>query len=357
MIGILTIGTELLIGKVVNTNAANLARFLDRHGQRADVQISCLDEPAAIKSAIEFLKDCQLLLVTGGLGNTHDDISQKVFDEMFPHRRKTIVENRIGTAPGFIYEGPDRRAILFPGPPIENQAMFDAITPFLAHNLPSRQYHITGYAEYDLEKALIPHLSLDEFATYTDQGFTTVRILSEDYDELIRQLFGPNVVGVGEETIELTIEGLALKHHLRLATVESITSGEIAQRLSSLPGASQYYYGGLVVYQDEAKMGLASLDEAVLKQFTSVSPQTSRRLAEDFLRAYPVDVVLAVTGYADHEDPALHGTSHLICLTPYGYLEQTVRYPWTRSRIRSRVSFAGLDLIRRTLLKYYENAL
>lgn len=357
MIGILTIGTELLIGKVINTNAANLARFLDKHGLSADVQLSTVDEPEAIIKGLTFMNDCQLILVTGGLGDTHDDISQKLFDEHFEHHDKTVIPNLIGTAPGYIYHGIGKNAILFPGPPIENQAMFEAITPFLSQTKPSRQYHITGYREYDLEKALIPHLPLEQFATYTDQGFTTVRILSQDYDNLIRDLFGPSLVGINDETIEQTIFHLCLKHGLRVATVESITSGEIASRLSSLPGSSQYFYGGLVVYQNDAKVQLAGMSEVFLDEHTSVSPETSHKLAEDFLASHPVDVVLAVTGYADHEDETLHGVSHLCCVTKQGMLEQTVKYPWIRSRIRSRVAFAGLDLIRRTLLKYYENTL
>ncbi|NMB04382.1 MAG: nicotinamide-nucleotide amidohydrolase family protein [Tissierellia bacterium] len=357
MIGILTIGNELLIGKTINTNASNLSRFLDRHGLNADIQLSCNDDEAAIVRALTFLYDCELLLVTGGMGETHDDISQRVFDQHFDHTHKREIPNHIGTASGYVYDGAGKSAILFPGPPLENQAMFQAIVPYLSHARPSKQYHITGYGEYALEQALLPHLPIDQFATYTDQGFTTIRILSQNYDDLIKQLFGESLIGVGEETIEQTIADLATKHKLRLATVESITSGEIAQRLTAVPGASNYYYGGLVVYQDEAKHDLSGISRQLLQEHTAVSAETTRQLAENFFRAHPVDLVLAVTGYADHPDEQLHGQSYLCVVTRHGVMEQAVKYTWMRSRIRARVAFAGLDLIRRSILKYFENGL
>ncbi|HHT20887.1 MAG TPA: nicotinamide-nucleotide amidohydrolase family protein [Tissierellia bacterium] len=357
MIGILTIGTELLIGRTLNTNAANLARYLDRHGLAADLQLSCIDDEAALIKALDFLSDCRLLLVTGGLGETHDDISQRVFDQYFEHTTKTIIPNHIGTASGYTYDGAGKHAILFPGPPIENQAMFDAMLPFLDQARPSKQYHVTGYGEYALEQALLPHMPQDQFATYTDQGFTTIRILSQDYDDLMHELFGESLIGVGEETIEQTITALATKHQLRIATVESITSGEVAQRLTHDPGASKFFYGGLVVYQEAAKTDLAAIAPSVLAEHSAVSPVTTRLLAENFLRDHPVDLVLAVTGYADHPDEALHGQSYLCVATKRGVMEQAIKYTWMRSRIRSRVAFAGLDLIRRTILNYFENGL
>lgn len=357
MIGILTIGTELLIGKTVNTNASNLARFLDRYGRAADIQLSCNDDEAAVVRALQFLGDCQLLLVTGGLGETHDDISQRIFDQYFPHTSKQNIPNHIGTASGYIYQGAGKSAILFPGPPIENQAMFPAMVPFLEEAIPSKQYHVTGFGEYALEQALLPHMPGDQFATYTDQGFTTIRILSQDYDELMQQLFGESLIGMGEETIEQTIAQLATKHQLRIATVESITSGEIAQRLTHESGASSFFYGGLVVYQDQSKLDLAGITKDLLDSETSVSPVTTRALAENFLATHPVDLVLAVTGYADHPDENLHGQSYLCVATKKGVMEQAIKYTWMRSRIRSRVAFAGLDLIRRTILNYFENGL
>lgn len=357
MIGILTIGTELLIGKTINTNASNLARFLDRYGARADIQLTCPDEAEAVILALETLTGCDLLLVTGGLGETHDDISQTIFDGYFPHTLKQEIVNHVGTASGWVYQSPERRAILFPGPPIENQAMFSHILPFLNQSEPARQYHVTGFGEYALEQKLLPHVRHDLFATYTDQGFTTIRILSPDYDDLMVELFGESLIGRGDDTIEQTIIRLATRHKLRLATVESITSGEIAQRLTHEPGSSQFFYGGLVVYQDQAKLDLAGLEPALLARESAVSPVTTRALAEQFLATHPVDLVLAVTGYADHPDEALHGQSYLAVATRRGTLEQAIKYTWMRSRIRSRVAFAGLDLIRRAILKYFENGL
>ena len=357
MIGILTIGTELLIGKTLNTNASNLARYLDKHGLAAEIQLSCNDDEEALVKALQFLSDCKLLLVTGGLGQTHDDISQRIFDQYFEHTNKTEIPNHIGTASGYAYDGAGKSAILFPGPPIENQAMFDAMLPYLEQALPSKQYHVTGYGEYALEQALLPHMEAEQFATYTDQGFTTIRILSQDYDDLMQELFGESLIGMGEETIEQTIASLANKHQLRIATVESITSGEVAQRLTHDPGASKFFYGGLVVYQDQAKVELDSIPQEILDEHTSVSPVTTRLLAENFLKSHPVDLVLAVTGYADHPDEELHGQSYLCVATHQGVMEQAIKYTWMRSRIRSRVAFAGLDLIRRTILNYFENGL
>lgn len=357
MIAILTIGNELLVGKTVNTNAANLARYLDGFGLRANIQLSCLDDTADIVRALDFLSDAKLLLVTGGLGQTHDDISQRVFDEHFSHQIKKEIPNHIGTASGYIYESGERSAILFPGPPFENQAMFPAIEPYLTAGQRSSEYHVTGLSEYMIEQQMLPHFKPEQFATYTDQGFTTIRILAEPQPELMSSLFGERLIGIGKTTIEQTIQALALKHRLRIATVESITSGEVAMRLSRESGASEFFYGGLVVYQNQAKTQLCGIEPELLEQYTAVSPETSKALAKNFLTAHPVDLVLAITGYADHSDPELQGQSYLCCISKRGMLEEAIKLPGIRSRIRSRVAFRALDLIRRTILNFYENEL
>lgn len=355
MIAVLNIGTELLIGKVINTNLHAISLYLQNRGEQADLQISCHDEEEQIRDCLHFLKDYELILVTGGLGETHDDITERMFDRHYPHEHKSYFKNLIGTAPGVIYQGQQGCAILFPGPPVENSKMLPVIDQFLHQAIASRQYHVTGYRETDIEAKLRPYLPDSAFATYTNVGFTTVRILSRDYDELMVELFGDALVSTDEDTIESVLFKLLEKHELTVATVESITGGMMVSRLTDLSGASRFIYGNITPYMTRAKSELLHVEPAFLEQHTAVSMETSKQLAEQMRAMCSADLVLAVTGYADHSDEDLHGRSYLYCLCDKGFLSLEVKYPWTRERIRARVSFAGLDLIRKTILHFYEN--
>lgn len=355
MIAVLNIGTELLIGKVVNTNLHAISLYLQKRGEQVDLQISCHDDAEQIRACLDFLMDYDLILVTGGLGETHDDITERTFDQYFSHDNKSYFKNQIGTAPGVIYQGPARCAILFPGPPIENSKMFEVIDAYLHKAVSSRQYHVTGYKETEIEAKLKPYLEDSLFATYTNVGFTTVRILSHAYDQLMNDLFGEALVSTDEQTIESVLFDLLEKHHLCVATVESITGGMMVSRLTELPGASRYIYGNITPYMTEAKRELLHVTQDFLQVHGSVSMETSQLLAEQMKQCTSADLVLAVTGYADHTDENLHGRSYLYCLCDKGALRLEVKYPWTRERIRARVSFAGLDLLRKTILHFYEN--
>lgn len=350
--GLISIGTELLTGKTIDTNKWHIAQFLHREGYRLEAQMSVHDQEDEIKEAIDWMRQhCDFLLATGGLGETHDDITAKVFREHFPHHAEESVANLVGTALGVFLRGENSCAMIMPGPPAENQSMF----PFIREKLPKRThpqrfYHICGMREVDVEKTIGEHLPESMYATYVSTGFTSLCIESEDYDALVEELFGDKLFGKDQDTLEGVVHRLLKERDYRVAVAESVTGGMLGEYLSLESGSSDQFYGGYIVYRPEAKQELLGLSDSLLAEHGTVSAETTRALAQALKIQCSAEVAMAVTGYAESDDPKLHGKMHLCIITPQATLEKTVQFQSSRSRNRERLAIYSLNELRKMLL-------
>lgn len=350
---ILCIGTEVLLGDVVNTNAAYLGKRLSESGFNVYHHAVCGDNRARMTEALTLaLSRSELVVVTGGLGPTYDDITKEVTAELFglalvehpeiverleayfaargrvmtPNNRKQalipegahIFENNYGTADGLAVSDTSKTVILLPGPPREMRPMLDhEVLPYLKaasdHILLSTNVHIFGMGESSVENALYDLMKNAEnptVAPYVNDGEVRLRVSAraenaEKAKELIAPVvqvitdtLGEAVYGVDVPSIESVLVQKLQEAHKTVAFAESCTGGLIAKRLTDVPGASEVFGYGFVTYANGAKMRLLGVSEETLETHGAVSPETAREMAEGARRVSGADIAVAVTGIA-----------------------------------------------------------
>ncbi len=350
---ILCVGTEVLLGDVVNTNAAFLGKKLSEAGFNVYHHAVCGDNRTRLTDALKLaLSRSELVFVTGGLGPTYDDITKEVTAELFglalvehpeiikrleeyfaargrimtPNNRKQalipegahIFENRHGTADGLSVSDGTRTVILLPGPPREMQPMLEnEVLPYLAsysdHVLVSSNVHIFGMGESSVETALCDLMKNAEnptVAPYVNDGEVRLRItarasnrneaqkLNVPIVEKITAVLGDAVYGVDVPSIEWVLVKELAKAHKTVSFAESCTGGLIAKRLTDVPGASEVFGYGFVTYANEAKARLIGVSEQTLAAHGAVSPETAKEMAEGARRISGADIAVSVTGIA-----------------------------------------------------------
>ncbi len=356
---ILCVGTELLLGDIVNTNAAFLSRRLAAMGIAVYHQAVIGDHPERLTHALDEAyagigrPAADLVILSGGLGPTYDDLTKETVSayfgrdmvlheeslkrikdffvrtgrEMRPNNEKqammpvgaTVFPNDYGTAPALAVGDGTRTAILLPGPPAELEPLFDEqVVPFLrAYTegvLISRNMHIMGLGESEVEHRLHDLMVSSEnptIAPYCKAGEVRLRVTARAVDEatatgmcdlvvdsICAGDIGPYVYGVDCENIETALIRLFTERKLTIATAESCTGGLIGERLTAVPGASSVYVGGLVTYTNDMKMHLLGVTPATIAAHTEVSAETVAEMAEGVRRVTGADVGIATTGYA-----------------------------------------------------------
>ena len=350
---ILCVGTELLLGDIVNTNAAYLAKQLASLGIDLYTQSVVGDNPERLKEslAIAFSR-ADLVLMTGGLGPTYDDLTKetvaayfgrkmqrdehsyqrlmeyfaKVGKEPTPNNLKqadmpegaVVFDNDNGTAPGLAVEGNGKIAVLMPGPPYEMTAMFEArIRPYLQKFsekvLVSRTIRIVGMGEseveYRLRDYMLSHLN-PTVAPYAKQSEVQLRVtasaktqeqayaLIEPVVAEIQEMLGDVVYGVDVENMEQAVVQQLKEKGLKVATAESCTGGLISKRITEIPGASDVFECGVCSYANRIKHELLGVSDQTLKQLGAVSEQTAREMAEGIRRLSGADIGVSGTGSA-----------------------------------------------------------
>ncbi len=409
-IEIVAIGEELLSGATVDTNAAHIARALEPIGLRVVRKTTVGDVASAIAGAVRAaLARTGAVITTGGLGPTKDDATKAavagVFEQelefredlwsdlqaLWAHRGKIpeankspaevpvgadIFANPRGTAPGLAIDDPELGlCILLPGVPGEMKVLLErSVTPYLSERVGRprrpfrRQLRTSGVAEsaiadkvgtrlddLALEVAYLPDLHgvdirLTGWATEEKQAQAT---LNEGASRLL-ELLGHNVYAEGDVDLVQVVGDLLRQRGLSVAVAESCTGGLVGQRLSEWPGASDFFWGGMIVYEDSAKIELLGVSEATLHRHGAVSEETARAMAEGASRCSGADCALAVTGIAgpsggSEEKPV--GTVWLAASVNDETVTRRRHYPGTRDMVRMRAAQGGLDLLRRTLLR------
>jgi nicotinamide-nucleotide amidase len=411
---IVTVGTEILMGNIVNTNAQYLAEQCALLGLVMQYQSVVGDNHDRMLETIKTaLGRADVVLLTGGLGPTEDDMTKEVCAEAMgftlvedPHTRAlltsymqgavfrvipqnnwkqalvpegaTVLDNSNGTAPGLIMERDGKIAVLMPGPPNELIPMFEnQVRPVLQARQPevlrSVMVKVCGVGESALEQQLLDMIDAQTnptIATYAKTGEVHLRVTAKaSGEEEAKKLIKPVVKEIKsrlkehvytikeEETLEMVVVQLLEKHGLTLSTAESCTGGLLSARIVSVPGASEVFKEGFVTYSNKAKRKTLDVNKGDLKKYGAVSEEVAKQMAVGGVFAADSDVCVSVTGIAGPggatEDKPV-GLVYIGCYMDDKVQVEKYQFRGNRNKIREQAVVKALDLLRRSIIVRYE---
>ncbi|MDW7739474.1 MAG: competence/damage-inducible protein A [Bacillota bacterium] len=406
---IICVGNEILTGLIENTNAGFLSRRLWSIG--ISVRESCVvaDNMEAISSALKrALESSEVIVITGGLGPTDDDLTREAVAEtlklsmhldkkwlarlekffqdrkfkMTENNRKQamvldgsrLLENSRGTAPGLLLEYDNGKMIvLLPGPPTELQIMFDhyVIPELVKRNCGNvekvKTLKCAGIGESMLEE-IIKAAGSEKLSdiSYVARGYeVNLQIKGKGLPEIanvsiaevesqLREVLGNYIYGCDDDTLVGTVAKLLTDQNMTVSTAESCSGGLLADMLTDIPGSSKYFKGGLVVYSAEAKINLLGLDRTDLEINGEVSEQTAYKMASAVRNKFNTDFGIGITGLAGPESDSTNkpvGLVYVAIDSPGGCSCQELNLPGARRGIKERAVQLSIDLLRRSLLR------
>ncbi len=372
---IISIGTEILLGQILNTNQQWLSVKLAELGIGVYHHSTVGDNPERLSSALEAgLRRSDIVITTGGLGPTVDDITLRVISRTFPIENSRVVKNYVGTAPGFIYGIGEKLLIALPGPPRELNPMFErTVAPFLRKRFRSegvlkvRTIKMTGLSESDADRRVTDLLNSPPPLTvgiYAKPALVELKIMAKAANEIrakalidkadkkITSRLGKYIFGRDDETLEGAVGSLLSRARKTLAVAESCTGGLISSRITDVPGSSAYFRMGIAAYSNDIKSGLLGVRSVTLRRHGAVSRQTAVEMAKNVKKSAGADIGLSVTGIA--------GPSGAVKDKPVGLVYIAIsmegrtackvfRFRGDREVIKFRSSQAALDLLRVSL--------
>ena len=406
---LIAVGTELLLGNIANTDAQMLSKGLSALGINVYYHTVVGDNPQRLKAAVEIAKSrADIIITTGGLGPTCDDLTKNVLAECFGrklvydeesaqrikdyfhrlHPNGTMTENNLqqawlpegctifsndwGTAPGCAFEADGVRVIMLPGPPNECTPMFEhRAVPYLQALadgvIASRTLKIFGMGESAVEARLrdrMNALTNPTLAPYAKTGEVELRITAKaatveearalivPVEKEVRAIFGPLVYGADVASMEEVVLGLLKEKGLTMGTAESCTGGLVAKRLTDLSGASAVFRGGVVSYTNEVKAGVLGVPQVMLDEFGAVSAQVAQAMAQGARKVLGCDLAVSLTGVAgpdpdDRNNPV--GLIYVALDTPEGTRVRELHLINGRARIRTVAATNAFDMVRRYL--------
>lgn len=409
---IITIGDEILIGQIVDTNSVSIAKRLNAAGITVEEKLSIGDDAEQIATTLKRAHtQSQIVIITGGLGPTKDDITKHTLARIFSsqlienkavaeHVEKmlavrgiafnalnrsqamvpeccTVLFNHHGTAPGMWFEEGDHVTISLPGVPFEMEhLMEDEVMPRLkAHYSLHANIHRTmitsGIAESILAERIAewedalpkgvklaylpsPNIVRLRLSTYDSEDGVAAR---KRIDELFSQLYKiipDNIVGYEDASVQQLVHQLLTERGKTLAVAESCTGGTIASRFTAMAGSSAYFLAGVVAYANEAKRDILGVNYNDIMRYGAVSEQVARQMAEGAQRITGADYAIATTGIAGptggtSQKPV--GTVWIAVATPQGTIA-TLRPSGTdRSQIINRASAYAIEMLYKELKK------
>ena len=350
---IITVGTEILLGDILNTNCRYLSRELAAMGIEMYYQITVGDnEERLLKTLKESLNRSDIVICTGGLGPTEDDITKEVcakyfgyklelhkpsldaMIERFKHMNRVptknnekqayfpkeayILKNDNGTAPGCIMEKEGKMIVVLPGPPKEMESMFENyVKPYLSKLtddvIESEVLRIIGVGESKVENDILDIIDSQTnptIATYAKGYECTLRITAkaksvEEAKELIKPMsdemkrrFGQSLYATGETSREEVVAKMLVENNLKIAVAESCTGGMVSASLINYPGISSVFMEGCVTYSNEAKMKSLGVKKETLDVYGAVSDNCAKEMASGVAARYNTNVGIATTGIA-----------------------------------------------------------
>jgi len=407
---IITIGDELLIGQVINTNQAYIAGRLSSIGVPVHRMTTVGDGLESILDSFrEAWKRSGVVIVTGGLGPTHDDVTKKAvctfFDSdlvsdadlrkhiegimkrrnigwtpateeqtMVP-RKAQIIPNPVGTAAGMLFQEDEKYFIVLPGVPYEMKEMTDqSVIPFLAPKVKGSVIrHLTLRTTGIPESLLARQLgNLDEILrgaklaflpsltgvrlriTVQERTEATANAIIRQVEERIRAKAQKYIYGTGEEELEESLGKILTERKLTIAVAESCTGGLIANRITNVSGSSSYFDRGVVAYSNHSKTQLLSVPSALIETHGAVSKEVASAMAEGVRKAAHTDIGLSTTGIAGPSGGTPEKPEGLVWIG-YSDTNTTIALKFNfgdnRLRFKERASQAALELVRRRVLR------
>ena len=405
---IISVGTELLLGQITNTDARDIAEMLSQIGINVLYTTVVGDNSSRMAEAINIAKGrVDIIITTGGLGATCDDLTKKelarafelelILDEYEKSRLRdyitnrgytedmtennlsmamvpegsTIFHNEWGTAPGCAFEKKDKTVIMLPGPPNECGPMFkNCVIPYLKKfsdkEIISHEIRVFGTSESAMDYILRDYmnsLTNPTMAPYAKEADCFLRVTAkadnaEEAEEMMRPvikkasaMLGDTVYGIDIECLEERVFQLLNEKNLTFATAESCTGGDVARRFTNLSGASKFYKGGAVTYTNEVKSAVLGIDPDIIEKNTAVSEPVARLMAENIRNITGADMAISTTGLAGPDGDGIHEVGTVFCglATDKGteVIELHLGTNRTRSYIRRCAGNFVFDMMRR----------
>lgn len=405
---IISVGTEILLGDIVNTNAQYLSEQLASLGVNVFSQLVIGDNSERLYEAFEkAFENTDIVITTGGLGPTEDDLTKEIGAKYFnlelvldEESKSSILKrfeamgveptlnnlkqaylpkdciklpNNNGTAPGCIIEKNNKILIMLPGPPKEMKPMFDdSVAPYLKTKqdsiLVSKVLRVMNIGESKMEtliKDLIDNQTNPTIAPYAKENEAIIRITAKAKDETeankliepvvtsIKQILSDNIYGQDNDTLEAVVAKLIIEKNMTISAAESCTGGLLAATLVNYAGVSEIFKEGVVTYSNEAKINRLGVKEETLKKYSAVSNQTALEMAEGIAKTANTNIGLSTTGIAGpgggtKEKPV--GLVYVgICINGKTITKE-LHLIGDRQKIRSKTVYTVLDLLRRQLI-------
>ena len=410
---IITIGDEILIGQIVDTNSAFIAKSLDRIGVEIYEMISISDSKQHILETFEkFQNKVDLVLITGGLGPTKDDVTKKTFcdyfgDELIVNKeveehvieliervmnRKasqinkdqalvpskcTVLHNKVGTAPGMWMKKENTVFISLPGVPYEMKYLVEnEIIPKVVREYKRPYILHKTILTYGQGESLVAERienwenNLPDFiklAYLPSPGRVRLRLSAKGIDkEFLETSIAENVISLSkiigdiivgyddDETIETIVGHLLKQQNKTISTAESCTGGKIAQILTSVSGASNYFKGSVVSYATETKISVLGLSEELIKEHSVVSAAVVKQMAINVKRMMKTDYAIATTGNAGPtkgDSNAEVGTVFIALATPNEVIVEEFNFGQPREKVIDRTVIKSMEMLRKEILK------
>ncbi len=410
---IITIGDEILIGQIVDTNSAFIGKELNKIGVSVYQITSVQDDKEHILKAIaEAEENADIIILTGGLGPTKDDITKHTIAQYFDdhlvqndtvlkhieylfakyistpisdiNRQQalvpstaTVLTNRFGTAPGMLLEKQDKTFISLPGVPYEMRALisYEVLPklqkkyncPYIIHKtlltyglgesaIASRIEAFEDSLPKEVKLAYLPNLGKVRLRL-SGKSFdkkiieSEIERLSNELITLVEDIF----VGFeGEHSIEALIGDLLVKNERTLAIAESCTGGNISKMISSVAGASRYFIGSVVSYSEQVKIKALGISKELINEHTVVSAKVAESMALGIQKSYGSDYAIGVTGNAgptkDKTDASV-GQVYIAIATPEGVFVQDFNFGQPREKVIQRASVKALEILKMSILK------
>lgn len=412
VVELVSVGTELLLGNIVNTNARYLSEKCAMLGLSVYYQTTVGDNEERLAEVIKTaLNRSDIVILNGGLGPTEDDLTKETcakvmglplvtdqhteerLKEYYKGRKKedlpesnwkqaviperaVVFDNGNGTAPGLVVEQNGKTVILVPGPPNELYPMMEKqICPYLQKKneevILSQMVKICGFGESKVEEMildLIDKQTNPTLATYAKQGEVHLRVTARAATEeeakkllkpMVKQIkkrFGEAVYTTDEkETLTDVVVKLLKKHELTVTTAESCTGGLLAGTLVGVPGVSEVFREGFVTYSNKAKRKLLDVSKSTLKKYGAVSAQTAKEMAKGGVFATDADICVAITGLAGPDGATPEkpiGLVYIACYMNDKVHVEEFRFKGDRQKIRERSVVQALDVLRRSILEF-----
>ncbi|MEA3485651.1 MAG: competence/damage-inducible protein A [Candidatus Aerophobetes bacterium] len=404
---IISVGTELLLGDVVDTNAAYIAGKLSPLGIDLFRKTVVGDNKERLSRILKGALDrVDLIITNGGLGPTEDDLTKEVISEVMEEKlivdeeiaknikrrfssknlpekaiikqalipsSAKIIANESGSAPGIILEKKSKIIISLPGVPREMKKMMEGVSSYLSkkeegkERIKSRFLKIWGIGESQVEEKIADILkeqSNPTIALLAKEGEVHLRITAKfddrkvrerkikESEDKIRERLGDYIYGVDEETLESLASSSLRKRDLKLGVAESCTGGLLSHRLTNIPGSSNYYNCGVVSYSNQAKSELLNIFPSFIQEKGAVSSEVAEKMAEGAKKAAKADIGIGITGIAGPtgatpEKPV--GLVYIALSTQDKKISQKFIFSGNREKIKWKASQAALYLLYKSI--------